>query len=412
VSHQSSTALVVPGERNEVDKNLPTSRLREKATTKRPYHCPLDRVHVFPSSKKVGRVGEGTYGVVYKAENREKPGDFVALKRCIPHHEATDGFPLTALREINSLRLLQHHPHVISLRTDIGMVAVSKNDVFLVFEYCEHEIAQILDHHYQKHQQHKHHHHQHSSSHHKSLYTSPSFGNHSMWRAFQEPHVKTLMKQLLSALDCMHSHRLIHRDLKMSNLLYTASGNLKLADFGLSRALPASNKIVDDGGYHLTPNVVSLWYRPPELLLGSKTYNQSIDLWGAGCIFAELLLGYPLWSAKTEAEQIQMIFSGLGVPTAHRWPRVMEMPLVQQGTVSLQPSSIKKSAAATSNMPLLDSFSYLSSSGLLLLTHLLHYDANHDRWTAAQALESTYFSSDPLPTPPSEMPKFRSLHSK
>ena len=342
--------------------------------------------------RKVCRVGEGTYGVVYKAEDREHPGDYVALKRCIPHHQASDGFPVTALREIQSLRLLHGHPHIISLRTDIHMVAVSKNDIFLVFEYCEHDLAQLLDYHYQK---------QRNPRAKGGLYAATA--KHNPKSPFREANVKTLLQQLLSALDCMHDHRLIHRDIKVSNLLYTASGNLKLADFGLSRSLPAVK--AEDGGYNMTPNVVSLWYRPPELLLGSKSYNQSIDIWGAGCVFAELLQGYPLWGCKTEADQIQTIFSDLGPPSAATWPSFADMPKIQQGTVSLAQQRGGKVKA--SSMPLLDSFSFLSTSGLMLLTHLLSYDANHQRLTAAQALKSGYFASEPLPTPPKAMPKFR-----
>lgn len=349
--------------------------------------------------RKCGRVGEGTYGVVYKAEDRQKPGDFVALKRCIAHHEASDGFPLTALREIQSLRLLQQHPHVISLRADIGMVAVSKNDVFLVFEYCEHDLAQLLDYHYHKQQRHYNQKHPQKKP---CLVTSAKPGGFKS--PLRESHVKTLMKHLLSAIECIHSHRLIHRDIKVSNLLYTASGHLKLADFGLSRSLPAQSAATEEG-YHLTANVVSLWYRAPELLLGSKTYGQAIDLWSAACCFAELLQGYPLWMGKTEDEQMDSIFHTIGYPTAESWPRFPEMPLVKAGTVSLTAPN----AALASSMPLLDSFSFLSSSGLLLLTYMLHYDT-HQRWSATKALESPYFTSEPLPTPPSDMPKFKSLH--
>lgn len=341
--------------------------------------------------RKCGRVGEGTYGVVYKAEDRQKAGDFVALKRCLAHHEAAAGFPLTALREIQSLRLLQGHANVVSLRTDISMVAVSKNDVFLVFEYVEHDLADLLDHHYNRNDRRK-----------MRMKITKRKGK----SPFQESHVKTLLKQLLSAVECIHAHRLIHRDIKMPNLLYSSTGNMKLADFGLSRSLPAQK--ASDEGYHMTPNVVSLWYRPPELLLGSRIYNQSIDLWSAGCCFVELLQGFPLWTGKTESEQIDKIFSSLGYPMVETWPNVLEMPSVKEGKVSLHSSP----KASGSSMPLLDSFSYLSSSGLLLLTQLLHYDASHQRWTAEQALESAYFTSDPRPTPTSEMPKFQSLHTK
>jgi serine/threonine protein kinase len=148
--------------------------------------------------EKVGRVGQGTYGVVYKARDKIK-GDFVALKRCIPHHESSDGFPLTTLREIHALRVCSQHPHIVSL---LQVSVSSSNGLFLVFEYCTHDLAQLIDAYYPKHQK------------------SP----------FQQSHVKTLLQQLLSALEFVHSHYLLHRDVKLSNLLYSSDGQLKLAD--------------------------------------------------------------------------------------------------------------------------------------------------------------------------------------
>lgn len=366
--------------------------------------------------RKVGRIGQGTYGVVYKAEDRQTPGDFVALKRCIPHHTDSEGFPITTIREIQALRILQDHPNVISLRIDIGMVAISKHDIpYLVLEYADHDLAQLMDHHYTKT-------HQHAKRQRKSQFHSLGGNQHKIEGPFREAHIKTLMQQLFSAIECLHEHRLIHRDIKVSNLLYTHRGQLKLADFGLSRSLLAETELDPKwGGYHMTQHVVSLWYRPPELLLGSECYNQSIDLWGAGCVMAELLQGFPLFgNCKSEGETIEAIFASLGTPTVESLPNLMDMPLIKLGLISLSGPSPsfawneRKSKKSSHNnmMLLLDSFSYLSTSGLLLLTHLLHYDANNSRLTAKQALESAYFTSQPLPTPPSEMPKFASLHSE
>lgn len=203
--------------------------------------------------EKVGRVGEGTYGVVYKARDKVS-GEYVALKRCIPHHESSDGFPLTTLREIHALRICSRHPNIVRLE----QVAVSHHTgVFLVFEYCGPlDLAQIMDEHYPIHRK------------------SP----------FDQSQVKSLLQQLLSALEFCHSHALIHRDIKPSNMLYL-QGKLKLADFGLSRSFQMSKP--------LTPNVVSLWYRAPELLLWKNhtDYCFGIDLWAVGCVFCEFLQG-------------------------------------------------------------------------------------------------------------------------
>jgi serine/threonine protein kinase len=137
--------------------------------------------------EKVGRVGEGTYGVVYKARDKEANGNLVALKRCIPHHESSDGFPLTTLREVHALRLCAQHPHVVDLLT----VAVSNSSgVFLVMPLIGSlDLAQILD--------------------------EPKFRP----RPFNEAQIKTLLRQLFGALAFCHDHSLIHRDIKRKIML-------------------------------------------------------------------------------------------------------------------------------------------------------------------------------------------------
>ncbi|KAL3793063.1 hypothetical protein HJC23_003071 [Cyclotella cryptica] len=232
--------------------------------------------------EKLGRIGEGTYGVVYRARD-EVTGDIVALKRCLPHHEASDGFPLTTLREITLLRELQHggEQNGIVMLKDVA-VSSSRSGVFLIFEYAQHDLATLIDGHYKQHN------------------CSP----------FRESEVKRLMLQLLRALSFLHSRHILHRDVKLSNLLYNHRGELRVADFGLARRV---------GGIHvrdkwftstdlnscLTPKVVSLWYRPPELLFGSEFYDMGVDNWGAGCTMGELLLGKPLMNGKNELEQLQ-----------------------------------------------------------------------------------------------------------
>lgn len=234
-------------------------------------------INVSERFEKLGRIGEGTYGIVYKARDK-KTKQLVAMKRCLPHNESSDGFPLTTLREIQSLQICKNHENIVQLQE----IAVSTSGVFLVFEYCSSDLAQTIDYYYLKHKK------------------SP----------FSQAHVKRLMHELFSALDFMHSRFLIHRDVKLSNLLYSTSGVLKLADFGLSRKL----------GPSLTPKVVSLWYRPPELLLGSEEYTTAVDIWGAACVFGELLEGKALMDGKNELDQLDKMFQLLGPPTVAQWP--------------------------------------------------------------------------------------------
>jgi cyclin-dependent kinase 10 len=125
--------------------------------------------------------------------------------------------------------------------------------------------------------------------------------------------VKCITLQLLGGLDYMHSHFIIHRDLKVSNLLITHRGCIKIADFGLARKFSIPNG-------KMTPKVVTLWYRAPELLLGSLIQTTAIDIWSAACVFGELLLHKPILPGRSELNQIEMIIDLLGTPTETIWP--------------------------------------------------------------------------------------------
>eukprot|EP01034_Spumella_vulgaris_P022541 gene22541-28673_t len=165
-----------------------------------------------------------------------------------------------------------------------------------MFEYCEHDLAQLLA---------------------------------GVKNPFKESEIKCLVQQLLSAIEYIHRNWIIHRDIKLSNLLYNSKGQLKLADFGLARTMshppPAQ----------LTQKVVTLWYRSPELLLGSETYTMSVDIWSVGCIMGELLLNKPMIAGDNELEQIELIFKLLGAPSARIWPSVESVPLIKSGAVDL-----------------------------------------------------------------------------
>lgn len=356
--------------------------------------------------KKVSRIGEGTYGIVYKAIDQQT-SEYVALKRCLPHHEATDGFPITTLREIQILREISMeitdsgdededngNQYIVNLK-DIA-VGTKPSSVFLVFEYVDFELAKLVDEHFARYSK------------------SP----------FSLGEVKRLSIQLLSAVAFIHDRCIIHRDIKLSNLLYH-QGTLKLCDFGLARRTsenvydtnedkrkPSIERSPEDA---LTPKVVSLWYRPIELLLGAQNYDMAIDCWACGCVIAELILGQPLFRGQNELDQLQKIIDLMGVPRIEQWPRLQA--LIDRGCFDFDGSSEDISfdldtvtgtnfSSKPSLTKLLDKFEDLSAMGIELLLKLLFYDPQQ-RWSASTAKSSAFFQESPKPVCKEFMPTFR-----
>jgi cell division cycle 2-like protein len=207
---------------------------------------------------------------------------------------------------------------------------------------------------------------------------------------FTLSQVKTLLKQLLSAMETMHDRWIIHRDLKTSNLLLSNQGEIKVADFGLARKLGEPHR------GKLTPVVVTLWYRAPELLLGATEYGWEVDVWSAGCIFAELLSGRPIFAGKTEPDQIHRIFSVLGMPNERSWPGFSALPHAAKISPVQQPFNTLHTL-----------FPSLSPSGLDLMKRMLAYDPK-TRISASEALAHKFFTEAPLPQDPSLFPSWPS----
>ncbi|KAJ3412658.1 hypothetical protein HDV05_000408 [Chytridiales sp. JEL 0842] len=301
--------------------------------------------------EKLNRIEEGSYGVVYRARDRNT-GEVVALKKLKLENEKS-GFPVTTLREIHTL-LLAKHRHIVDVREIV--VTPSYAGVFIVMEFVEHDLKSLME---------------------------------NMRSPFLQSEIKTLMLQILSAIDCLHSNWIIHRDLKTSNLLMNNRGEIKVADFGLAR------RFGDPQG-HMTQLVVTLWYRAPELLLGAKEYTTAIDMWSIGCIFAELVNKEPLFPGRGEIDQLTKIFKLLGTPSEKIWPGFSDLP--------------NSKSVSFANIPfqsLRSRFPYLTENGIDLLSRLLTYDPKR-RITAAQALRHPYFQESPAPKDPSLFPTFPS----
>lgn len=301
------------------------------------------------SFEKLDKIGQGTYSNVYRARDLDQK-KIVALKKVRFDNLEPESVRFMA-REIHILRRLDH-PNVIKLE---GLVTSRMScSLYLVFEYMEHDLAGLASH--------------------------PGL-------KFSEPQVKCYMQQLLLGLDHCHSRGVLHRDIKGSNLLIDNNGILKIADFGLASFFDPHQS------QPLTSRVVTLWYRPPELLLGATYYGTAVDLWSTGCILAELYAGKPIMPGRTEVEQLHKIFKLCGSPSEDYW-RKSKLP---HATIFKPQQPYRRCVAET--------FKEFPVPALTLMETLLSIDPA-DRGTAASALKCEFFTTKPLPCDPSSLPKY------
>ena len=302
--------------------------------------------------EKLNMLGQGTYGVVYRVRDKRTKKEYALKKVKVDRDLFRDGFPVACAREIAILKSCTHE-NVVHLKEVV--VGEQLEKIYLVMEYCEQDLASLLD---------------------------------NLEKPFTESEVKCIILQLLSGLVYLHANFIIHRDIKVSNLLLTDTGCLKIADFGLARTFGVPSKS------SMTPGLVTLWYRPPELLLGSTDQSTAIDMWAVGCILGELLIHKPLLPGTSEISQIDRIVDLLGTPSESIWANFKDLPACKNFTLKQQPYNNLKTK-----------FPWLSQAGLRLLNFLFMYDPKK-RATAAECLQSSYFKEAPLPLDPKLMPSF------
>ncbi|SAL97939.1 hypothetical protein [Absidia glauca] len=284
--------------------------------------------------QRLEKLGEGTYATVFKGKSR-LGGEIVALKEI--HLDAEEGAPSTAIREISLMKELKH-PNIMRLMDVIH----TENKLILVFEYMDQDLKRYMD--------------------------TTARATHG---ALDLVTIRQYMFQLLRGIAYCHENRVLHRDLKPQNLLINKRGALKLGDFGLARAfgIPVNT---------FSNEVVTLWYRAPDVLLGSRMYSTSIDIWSAGCIMAEMYTGRPLFPGTTNEDQLQKIFRMMGTPTEQTWPNVSQLPEYKQNQHYYPAQTIYQI------LPTVDHL------GLDLMNRMLQYQPNL-RISAKEALNHPYF---------------------
>eukprot|EP00941_MAST-03F_sp_MAST-3F-sp1_P005995 g5995.t1 len=306
---------------------------------------------------RLEQCGEGTYGQVYRGKDRIT-GDIVAMKKIRMENEK-EGFPITALREIKILKKVSKHPSIVELKEIVTSKANDRNrnrgSVYMVFEYMDHDLTGLLD--------------------------TPGV-------VLTRAHIKCYMKQLLEGLQYIHKHSILHRDIKGANLLLNHKGELKIADWGLSRLWHGRGK-------RYTTRVATLWYRAPELLLGATDYGPEIDIWSVGCIFAELLYRKPVLPGRDEIDQLKLVWNLCGTPNDTNFPGHEKLPWFH---MCKPPKSLRSMMHRR--------FASFSAVELDLVTKMLTLDPKK-RITASQALDHDYFWTTPLPLKPHELPKFK-----
>ena len=283
--------------------------------------------------EKVEKIGSGTYATVYKVILKSDPSKIYALKR-YKEEQPKEGMDVTALREILILKEISH-PNIIK----IFDIFYNMNSLYLQYEYIDIELSQLI----------------------YKMKLEPS-------------HIKNLFYQFILGLSHLHKNGILHRDLKPQNLLVNNKGILKIADFGLARFISSPGRI-------MSINVISDWYRPPEIFFGANLYSFSIDVWSAGCILGEMVLRKPLFNDDSQIGILTKIFSLLGVPDSSSWADAEQLDhykLFDNGDVV----TIKKK------------FINFSPLGIDLLEKMIVLDPNK-RISAQDALQHPYFNEEP-----------------
>lgn len=305
----------------------------------------------FPGKK----LGEGTYANVYLGHARHDPSVLVAIKKIKVQKEYRDGLAPDAVRELKHLQEL-HHPNIISL---LSVFSSKDQNINLVLEFLPLGDLEML------------------------------IRDTDRVR-YGAPDIKAWMGMLARAVWFCHDNFVLHRDIKPNNLLIAADGEVKLADFGLARSF-------SDPYARMTANVITRWYRPPELLFGARHYSGAVDVWSVGLVFAELIIRSPYLPGNSELDQIALISRQIGTPTEEVWPGVTSLP-------AYTPPAAGEATPVWGKEAYMGRFGAVGPEGVDLLVRTLALDPRK-RITARGMLEHRWWRSEPRPTRKEDLPR-------
>jgi cyclin-dependent kinase 7 len=308
------------------------------------------------------KLGEGTYANVFAGHYRDDPSALVAIKKIKFNAEFKDGIAPDAIREIKFLSELSH-PNIIKLHA--------------VFSTKEQNLSLVLEH-------------------------LPLGDVEGLWQNKSIPYggadIKAWANMLCQAIWFCHENFVLHRDIKGNNLLIAADGTVKLADFGLARSFA-------DPGRHMTSNVITRYYRPPELFYGCYHYGGAVDMWSVGCVIAELAIRRFFLVSETDIGALAVICDHFGTPTEENWPGVSSLRYYV--APEKQPGTVKGITAAKREKPMSwwrSQFALLGDDGIDLLKGLLTMDPKQ-RLSARDTLEHRYWTAGPRPTRKENLPR-------
>jgi cyclin-dependent kinase 7 len=358
---RNSTSRPLGGSLNSNKSPAPSPGMMSNADSDLAEKLNADIASRYVKGKKLG---EGTYAVVYQGYLRSSPSTLVAIKKFkVQPSQQREGLNVDTVREIKYLQELSH-PSIVGL---LDVFSTKDQNINMVIEYFPNgNLEQLI----------------------KDV--SVTYG---------AADVKAWMGMLSRAIYYCHSNFVLHRDIKPNNLLIAADGEVKLADFGLARSFA-------DPYVNMSSVVITLWYRPPELLYGARHYNGAVDVWSMGMVFAELLMRRPYAAADItdqndmatsvgEIAQITKICEAVGTPTEENWPGVSTLP---NYVASDKITPVRGKDFYTGMFPT------AGTVGVDLLMAMLKLDPRK-RVTAKGILQHPWWKTEPRPTDKENLPK-------